>query len=109
MCNLKNLFHFQFQLFLHLYHFYIFLFYSFCIVRDKLNLYFEDYQNKAELSLIELQKKGIELISFSDKAYPFLYSKIPNPPIFLFVKGNLDSWSVYAGNPIKYLKSRKKK
>jgi len=26
-----------------------------------------------------------------------------------FVKGNLDGWSVYAGNPIKYLKSRKKK
>lgn len=24
-----------------------------------------------------------------------------------FVKGNLDSWSVYAGNPIKFIKSRK--
>ena len=25
------------------------------------------------------------------------------------VKGNLEDWSVYAGNPIKYLKPRKKK
>ena len=52
--------------------------------------HFEDYRNKAELSLIELQNEGIELISFSDKEYPFLYSKIPNPPIFLYARGNLD-------------------
>ncbi len=52
--------------------------------------HFEDFQNKAELSLIELQNEGIELIAFSDKEYPFLYSKIPNPPIFLYAKGNID-------------------
>jgi DNA processing protein len=52
--------------------------------------HFEDYQNKAEHSLIELQNEGIQLIAFSDKEYPYLYSKIPNPPIFLYAKGNID-------------------
>jgi DNA processing protein len=52
--------------------------------------HFEDFQNKADETLIGLQNEGIELIAFSDKEYPYLYSKIPNPPIFLYAKGNLD-------------------
>lgn len=49
---------------------------------------FEHYQEKAESEIGNLNDNDIQLIAYSDEEFPFLYKKIPDPPIFLYVKGN---------------------
>lgn len=41
--------------------------------------------------LEEVQKRGIEILTFDDKAYPYMLSQISNPPMILFYKGDLFS------------------
>lgn len=43
-----------------------------------------------EKYLKQLKKQRISYVSLADKNYPTLLSQIPNPPIVLFVKGNID-------------------
>lgn len=49
---------------------------------------FEYYQEKAESEIGNLYDNDIQLIAYSDEEFPFLYKKILDPPIFLYVKGN---------------------
>jgi DNA processing protein len=49
---------------------------------------FEHYQEKAETEIGNLNDNDIQFIAFSDEEFPFLYKIIPDPPIFLYVKGN---------------------
>jgi len=49
---------------------------------------FEHYQEKAEAEIVNLNDHEIQLIAYSDEEFPFLYKNIPDPPIFLYVKGN---------------------
>lgn len=42
-------------------------------------------------TLEEVQKRGIEILTFDDKAYPYMLSQISNPPMTLFYKGDLFS------------------
>jgi len=51
---------------------------------------FEFYQEKAESEIGNLNDNDIQLIAYTDDEFPFLYKKIPDPPIFLYVKGNHD-------------------
>ena len=41
--------------------------------------------------LEEVQKRGIEILNFDDKDYPYMLSQISNPPMTLFYKGDLFS------------------
>lgn len=50
---------------------------------------FIDYQDKAENSINSMSEKGIAIITCLDTNYPYLYSKISDPPIFLYVRGNI--------------------
>ena len=40
-------------------------------------------------ALEEVQKRGIEILTFDDKGYPYMLSQISNPPMTLFYKGDL--------------------
>lgn len=40
-------------------------------------------------ALEEVQKRGIEILTFDDKDYPYMLSQISNPPMTLFYKGDL--------------------
>ena len=51
---------------------------------------FDNYLDQAELSLINLQNDDIQLISCLDKEYPTYYLQIPNKPVFIYAKGNLE-------------------
>lgn len=51
---------------------------------------FDNYLDQAELSLIKLQNDDIQLISCLDKEYPKYYLQIPNKPVFIYLKGNLE-------------------
>lgn len=42
-------------------------------------------------ALEEVQKRGIEILTFDDKDYPYMLSQIANPPMTLFYKGDLFS------------------
>ena len=44
---------------------------------------------KAELNLEKLKDSKIDLISFWDERYPYLYKSIKNPPVYLYCKGDL--------------------
>ncbi len=37
----------------------------------------------------EVQKRGVKILTFDDKNYPFMLSQISNPPMTLFYKGDL--------------------
>ncbi len=49
---------------------------------------FERNQEKAEREITNLNEIDIQLITYSDSDYPHLYKSIPDPPIFLYIKGN---------------------
>jgi len=42
-------------------------------------------------ALEEIQKRGIEMLTFDDKDYPYMLSQISNPPMTLYYKGDLFS------------------
>jgi len=42
--------------------------------------------------LVELNKKQVSVINWEDKKYPSLLKNIPDPPICLYVKGNVDNF-----------------
>ena len=44
---------------------------------------------KAELNLVKLKNNKIDLVSFWDERYPYLYKSIKNPPVYLYCKGDL--------------------
>lgn len=50
--------------------------------------YYSEHQENAEKELDNLKENDIELITFWDDDYPFLYKEIKDPPIFLYCKGN---------------------
>jgi DNA processing protein len=56
---------------------------------EALSSHFIEYQDRAEDILNEMRKNGIEIIVYSDSLYPSLYTKISDPPAFLFAKGNV--------------------
>ena len=60
-----------------------------------------DIKEKAERSYEIIQKEGIEVIDIYDKRYPPLLSRIYNPPIAIYVKGNL-----LTPNPVAVVGSR---
>ncbi len=55
-----------------------------CSIKEKDRLFKE-----AEEEIEKTTKKGISIISLSDKSYPSLLKEIPDPPLVLYVKGNL--------------------
>jgi len=59
----------------------------------KLAAQFVDFRQKFDpvKKMEEIQKKGIQFISRIDKAYPKALLKIPDPPIALYVKGDLSA------------------
>lgn len=38
------------------------------------------------------EKAGVRLLSFSAKEYPPLLKQIPDPPLVLYVRGNVQAW-----------------
>lgn len=52
---------------------------------------FKERQKTVELDNLEaeLKSKRIETVTIEDKAYPYLLKEIHNPPLILFIKGNL--------------------
>ncbi len=55
---------------------------------DAIHNHYSDQQENAERELDNLKKNEIDLITFWDDDYPFLYKEIKDPPIFLYCKGN---------------------
>ena len=49
---------------------------------------FDEYLEQSEYELEKLIQNNLTILSYSDSAYPQLYSKIPNPPSLIFCKGN---------------------
>lgn len=64
------------------------------LLGEKLTAKFIDFRRKfdsqKELSLI--QKKGIRILTHSDKSFPQSLLEIPDPPICLYVKGKIDAY-----------------
>jgi len=50
---------------------------------------FPYYQDIAEQKLMDFESNEINVISYMDEKYPYLYKKLKKPPVFLYVKGNL--------------------
>ena len=46
-------------------------------------------REKAEFNLEKLKDNKIDLVSFWDERYPYLYKSIKNPPVYLYCKGDL--------------------
>jgi DNA processing protein len=61
-----------------------------------------DFRN-AEMEIASAKRSGIELISFVDDHYPEMLRTIPDPPLVLYVRGELLSDSV----PVALVGSRK--
>jgi DNA processing protein len=55
-----------------------------CSIKEKDRLFKE-----AEEEIEKVTKRGISIISLSDPSYPSLLKEIPDPPLVLYVKGNL--------------------
>jgi DNA processing protein len=55
---------------------------------DAIHHHYSEQQENAERELDNLKENDIELITFWDNDYPFLYKEIKDPPIFLYCKGN---------------------
>lgn len=50
---------------------------------------FETYRERAEESILNWSDSGISVITSWDSAYPASFSILPDPPSFLYCKGNL--------------------
>ncbi|MBI2032789.1 MAG: DNA-protecting protein DprA [Candidatus Levybacteria bacterium] len=61
------------------------------ILKPALTKKFEDFRKEFDFDkyLEKLKKQKIFFVCLADKEYPGLLKKIPNPPIVLFVKGNV--------------------
>ena len=55
---------------------------------DAIHHHYSEQQENAEKELDNLKENDIDLITFWDDDYPFLYKEIKDPPIFLYCKGN---------------------
>lgn len=53
---------------------------EFLVARDKINL---------DKVFEEVEKRGIKVLTFEDRKYPYMLSQIHNPPMVLYYKGNL--------------------
>ncbi|MDU0330994.1 DNA-processing protein DprA [Paenibacillus sp. 3LSP] len=51
----------------------------------------ENAYKKAQLSLERCERLGIKVLGFNDPEFPVRLKVIPNPPVLIFVRGNLDS------------------
>ncbi|MDP3726858.1 MAG: DNA-processing protein DprA, partial [bacterium] len=58
---------------------------------EKLTQKFIAFRNKFSIELYaeQLEKKGVNYLTFSDKEYPGLLAQIKNPPFVLYVKGQM--------------------
>ncbi len=56
---------------------------------DTIQNHYHEQQENAERELDNLKENDIDLITFWDDEYPFLYKEIKDPPIFLYCKGNI--------------------
>ena len=56
---------------------------------DTIQNHYNEQQENAERELDNLKENDIDLITYSDDDYPFLYKEINDPPIFLYCKGNI--------------------
>lgn len=55
---------------------------------DVIHNHFEQYQEKAVAEIDNLNENDIQVITYIESDYPYLYKKIPDPPVFLYIKGN---------------------
>lgn len=76
------------------------------ILKPALTSKFLDFRKEFNIDKYknQLSKQKISFIAQSDKEYPKLLREIPNPPIVLYVKGNLDLLS--QGNKIAIVGTR---
>ncbi len=56
---------------------------------EAIQVHFIRYQEKAANDLKEMTDSGVNVITFVDPEYPFLFKGIVDPPLFLFALGNL--------------------
>ncbi len=69
---------------------------SFMLYRDKINI---------DKVFNEVENRGINILTFDDKRYPYMLSQISNPPMVLYYKGDLFSCNL--DRTVAFVGSRK--
>ena len=59
-------------------------------LREKQKLDSSSSDSPADAQYQQLLKAGVSYLGFTDPAFPFLLNQIPQPPLGLFVKGNIE-------------------
>ncbi len=73
------------------------------IIGEKTLARFEDFRNTFSLEdyAKKLLRKEVSFLLLTDKEYPKLLKEIKNPPIVLYVKGNMEVLSRHSGEELK--------